>query len=69
MPDQKRKKLALITTIWNWRSHANHMGERFLNGYPRDGKWHRPEMDVVGVHVDQRPEGDLSGQRAREHGF
>jgi hypothetical protein len=69
MPDQKRKKLALITTIWEWRSHANHMGERFLNGYPLNGKWHRPEMDVVGVYVDQRPEDDLSQQRAQKHGF
>ncbi|MCZ6873317.1 MAG: hypothetical protein O7G88_07255 [bacterium] len=69
MPNPPRKKLALITTIWGWRNHANHMGERFLNGYPLNGKWHRPEMDVVGVYVDQRPEGDLSRQRAAEHGF
>ncbi len=69
MPDQKRKKLALITTVWQWRSHANHMGERFLNGYPLNGRWHRPEMDVVGVYVDQCPEGDLSRQRADRHGF
>ena len=69
MPDQKRKKLALITTVWEWRSHANHMGERFLNGYPLNGKWHRPEMDVAGVYVSQRPEGDLSQQRAEKHGF
>jgi hypothetical protein len=65
----KRKKLALITTIWGWRNHANHMGERFLNGYPCDGKWHRPEMDIWGVYVDQSPEGDLSRQRAEKHGF
>ena len=69
MPDLRRKKLALIATVWDRRSHANHMGERFLAGYPRDGRWHRPEMDVVGVYVDQRPEGDLSRQRAEEYGF
>ena len=69
MSELKRKKLALITTIWGWRNHANHMGERFLNGYPRDGKWHRPAMDIAGVYVAQRPEGDLSGQRAAKHGF
>jgi len=38
MPDQQRKRLALIATTWDWRSHANHMGERFLAGYPRDGR-------------------------------
>ena len=69
MTDQPRLKLALITTIWGWRNHANHMGERFLNGYPLDGKWHRPPMDVAGVFVAQRPEGDLTQQRADKHGF
>jgi hypothetical protein len=69
MPNQQRKKLALIATVWDWRSHANHMGERFLAGYPRDGRWHRPEIDVVGVYVDQRPKGDLSRQRAEEYSF
>ena len=64
-----RKKLAIITTFWDWRSHANHQSERFFSGYPRNGKWHRPEMDVVSAFVDQRPEEDLSGQRAAEHGF
>ena len=69
MSEQTRKKLALVTTIWGWRNHANHMGERFLNGYPYDGKWHRPAMDIAGVYVAQTPEGDLSRQRADKHGF
>ena len=69
MPQQKRKKLALITTIWEPHNHANHMGERFLVGYPRDGKWHYPDMDIAGVFVDQVGEGDLSRRRAKEHGF
>ena len=69
MPEPRRKKLALITTLWEWRSHANHMGERFLNGYPIDGRWHRPDMDIVGVYVDQSAEGDLSRSKAEKHGF
>ena len=69
MAELPRAKLALITTVWGWRSHANHMGERFLNGYPRAGRWHRPHMDVAGVFVDQECEGDLSRQRAEKHGF
>ena len=69
MPNPTGQKLALITTIWGWRSHANHMGERFLNGYPLNGKWHRPEIEVVSAYVDQRSEGDLSRQRAQKHGF
>ena len=45
------------------------MAERFLHGYPREGKWHQPPLEVVSAYVDQRPEGDLSGKRAEEFGF
>jgi hypothetical protein len=45
------------------------MGDRFLVGYPYAGAWHKPDMKVVSLYVDQKPEGDLSGDRAREFGF
>ncbi len=64
-----RKRLAIVTTIWKYLSHAQHMGDRFLVGYPWNGRWHRPAMDVVSLYVDQRPEGDQSELRAREFGF
>lgn len=64
-----RKRLAIITTEWRYRSHAWHMGERFLVGYPRDGRWYRPPFDVVSAYVDQRPENDLSRQRSEEFKF
>jgi hypothetical protein len=65
----ERKKLAIVTTEWRFHSHAWHMGERFLAGYPVQGKWHRPPLDVVSAYVDQAPKDDLSRQRAREFGF
>lgn len=64
-----RKKMAVITTLWNYRSHAWHMAERFLHGYPLNGNWHRPDIEVVSAYVDQTPEGDLSAGRAKEFGF
>lgn len=64
-----RKRLGVVTTLWNYRSHAWHMAERFLVGYPLNGKWHRPAFDVVSAYVDQSPEGDLSKKRAAEFGF
>ena len=64
-----RKKLAVVTTEWRERSHAWHMAERFLAGYPARGKWHRPPIDVVSAYVDQTPKNDLSRDRAREFGF
>ena len=36
------RKIAIITTVWTYQSHAQHMGDRFLVGYPRAGRWHRP---------------------------
>lgn len=69
--DQKnrKKKLAIVTTEWRFRSHAWHMGERFLVGYPMQGRWHRPPLDVLAVYIDQKPENDLSRRRAQEFGF
>ncbi len=64
-----RKRLAIVTTVWTYQSHAQHMGDRFLVGYPWNGRWHRPEMDVVSLYVDQKPAGDQSASRAQEFGF
>jgi hypothetical protein len=67
--EPRRKRLAILTNVWTYRSHAWHMGERFLVGYPQKGQWHRPALDVVAAYVDQKPDGDLSRQRAEEFGF
>src|SRR5260221_3078163 len=64
-----RKKLAVVTTVWTYHSHAWHMAERYLHGYLIRGKWHRSEFEVVAAYVDQKPEGDLSRSRADEFGF
>jgi hypothetical protein len=45
------------------------MAERFLAGYPRQGRWHRPPLDVVSAYIDQTPKNDLSRDRAKEFGF
>ncbi len=63
------KRIAIITTVWTYQSHAQHMGDRFLVGYPRDGRWHMPPLQVVSLYVDQKAAGDLSRQRAADHGF
>ena len=63
------KRIAIITTIYRLQSHGQHMGDRFLVGYPWEGEWHKPDMQVVSLYVDQHPEGDLGGARAREFGL
>jgi hypothetical protein len=62
-------RVAIVTTVWTYLSHAQHMGDRFLVGYPSDGRWHQPPLQVVSLYVDQRPAGDLSAARAAAHGF
>ena len=68
-PATPRKKLAVITTEWRYHSHAWHMAERFLVGYPLEGRWHHPPFEVVSAYVDQFPENDLSRKRSEEFGF
>ena len=63
------KRIAVIATIYRYLSHAQHFADRFLVGYPTEGRWHRPDMQIVSLFVDQKPEGDQSLDRAREFGF
>ena len=68
----QRKRLALVaTTIWR-SSHAQHLADRFGMGYARDGRWHRPDFDVVSMFVDQPPDNpakaNLAPLRAAEFG-
>ncbi len=65
----EKKRVAVITTIYRYLSHGQHIGDRFLVGYPHNGTWHAPDMQVVSLYVDQKPEGDLSRERASEFGF
>jgi hypothetical protein len=57
------KRLAVVTTVYPY------LADRFLDGYAREGRWHRADMKVVSLYLDQKAEGDLSGQRAAEFGF
>ena len=63
------KRVAVVTTIYRYLSHAQHMADRLLVGYPHGGKWVRPDVKVVSLYVDQKPSGDLSQARAQEFGF
>ena len=69
------KRVAVVTTIYKYLSHAQHMADRFLVGYPHEGEWHQPDVKIVSLYVDQRPSGDpasggdQSAVRAQEFGF
>jgi len=63
------KRIAVIATVYKYLSHAQHMADRFLVGYPFGGEWHTPDVRIASLYVDQKPPDDLSGQRAKEFGF
>ena len=65
----RHKRMAIVTTEWRYHCHAWHMAERFLVGYPTQGHWHEPKLEVVSAYMDQFPEKDLSRQRSEEFGF
>jgi hypothetical protein len=63
------KRIAVVTTIYQYLSHAQHIADRFLVGYPHGGQWKRPDAKIVSLYVDQKPKGDQSAERAGEFDF
>src|ERR1700738_369350 len=61
----RRPKLAAICTTYFKYSHAQHIVDRFLEGYGWNGAHHHPPMDLVSLYVDQTGADDLSRDRAR----
>lgn len=66
--ERRRKRIALIGTEVRIHSHAQHFIDRFLLGYSWGGGWHRPDVDLVSLYIDQFPEGDLARTTAKRHG-
>ena len=68
--DPPRKKLAVVTTVWRYRSHAWHMAERFLAGYPVRGQLApaavRGRLGLRRSDAEGRPE-PRAGQGVRLH--
>ena len=60
----KRPKIAAIVTEYRQYSHGQHIVDRFLEGYGWNSRHHHPPMDLVSLYIDQRPESDLSRDRA-----
>ncbi len=65
--ENRRPKIAAITTIYHKYSHSQHIVDRFLEGYGWEGRRHRPAMDVVSLYVEQVGENDLSRERFQRY--
>ena len=42
----------MVTEYRKW-SHAQHIVDRFLDGYGWDNRHHHPAVDLVSLYVDQ----------------
>jgi hypothetical protein len=52
-PTQRPLRLAILGSVYRYQSNMQTLGDRFLVGYPYDGEWHMPNVQVVSVYVDQ----------------
>lgn len=67
MTNSNRPKIAAVVTTYFKYSHAQHIVDRFLDGYGWNGTHHYPPMDLVSLYVDQVGPNDLSRERAARH--
>jgi hypothetical protein len=67
MSTSTRPKIAAIVTTYFKYSHAQHIVDRFLDGYGWNGTHHYPPMDLVSLYVDQIGSTDLSRERGQRH--
>jgi hypothetical protein len=51
---QRPVRLAILGSVYHLGSNLQTIGDRFLVGYPHEGDWHMPNVQVVSVYVDQR---------------
>jgi hypothetical protein len=51
---QRPLRLAILGSVYHLGSNLQTIGDRFLIGYPHEGDWHMPNVQVVSVYVDQR---------------
>jgi hypothetical protein len=52
-PTQRPLRLAILGSVYRHHSNMQTLADRFLVGYPNDGEWHMPNVQVVSVYVDQ----------------
>ncbi len=62
-----RPRIAAVVNCYWKTSHGQGIVDRLMDGYGWRGEHHRPALDVVSLHVDQRPKGDLTDERLARH--
>jgi hypothetical protein len=62
-----KRKLAVVTTVYTYLSHAYHIAGRFLTGYARADGHHFPDATIASFFVEQVGPRDLSRPIAKAH--
>lgn len=62
-----RPKVAAVITEFTYRSHAHVILENFLKPYLFNGQKVDPGFDVVGMYIDQFPEGEMGRAVSRDY--
>jgi hypothetical protein len=67
-----RPRVAALTTVYHYLSHAYHIVGRFIDGFPvHDGKpLHKPPFEIASLFIEQTPaRTDLGRSKASKHGI
>jgi hypothetical protein len=66
----KRPKLPVagVVTVYRRNSHAHVILGKILEGFKQQGG-PGPDLELVSLYVDQVPDGDMSRELAKKHGF
>jgi hypothetical protein len=70
-PPKRRPRIAAVSTVYHYLSHAYHIVGRFLDGFVVYGGQglHKPDFEVASLFIEQTPdETDLGRANARRHG-
>lgn len=67
--NRRRLRVAMINSIYRFRSHAYHIGGRLLHGYDIEGFHHQPNVELVRMYNHQYPADDLSRAESKRLGY
>ncbi len=48
-------RVAIIGNAYHYGANLQSIADRFLVGYPQDGDWHIPNVQVVSMYIEPRP--------------
>src|SRR5215470_18925628 len=66
---QRRPRIAALSTTYHVRSHSDNFITRFLEGYWINEKYYPPPCQVVSLYMDQIHPADIGQRLASAYGF